>query len=200
MIWYISGDIIDISENMVLINTNSWIWYELVINELIYSSLINKKETELFVHHHITENSQSLFWFLSLEDKTLFKELIKISGVWGRVGQAILSLWWERLKSAVLEEDKKLIESIKWVWKKMAEKIVLELKDKDFVKNHISTSSKTEWTKKESSFLDPSLKSQILETLTSMWYDNKSILEVLQNLPEDKKTIDDILPFVIRNM
>ena len=200
MIWYIEGTIKNLEENSVLIITNSWVWYELVINELIYSKIISKNNIELFIHHHITENNQSLFWFLSIEDKVLFKELIKISWVWGRVGQAILSLWWDRLKEAILEEDKKLIESIKWVWKKMAEKIVLELKDKDFVKNYINISSsenkKEVWIIK----LDLSIKNQILETLTSMWYDSKRILEILQTLPSDKKNIDDILPFVIRNI
>jgi len=196
MIWYINWDIISIDEWIVLVNTNFWVGYEVIINELIYSKIMWQDKVELFIHHHITENSQSLFWFLTIEDKKLFKELIKISWVGGRVWQAILSLWWNKLKEAILNEDKKIIESIKWVWKKMAEKIVLELKDKDFIKNYMPNYNKKDTTTN----IDASIKSQILETLTEMWYDSKIILEVLETLPEDKKTIDDILPFVIKNM
>lgn len=43
----------------------------------------------------------------------------------------------ERLIEAVQSDDSKTIESIKGIGKKMAEKIILELKDKDFVKNYI---------------------------------------------------------------
>ena len=52
MISYIKWKIIDLEFNSVTILTNSWVGYELGINELIYSKLSLEEETELFVYHH----------------------------------------------------------------------------------------------------------------------------------------------------
>ena len=113
MISYIKWEIKNIDISTVIILPRSWVWYEFVINELIFSKIHDKKEVELFVFHAISENWQALFWFLDLEDRVLFKELIKISWVWWRVAQTILSLWSQRLKQAILDDDKKTLESIK---------------------------------------------------------------------------------------
>lgn len=196
MISYISWIIKNIELNQVIILTNSWVWYEIIINELIYSHIINKKETELFVYHNITENWQNLFWFLSFEDREFFKELIKISWVWWKVAQNIMSLWVSKLKIAIYEDDKKLIESIKWVWKKMSEKIILEFKDKDFIKN-INLQKEIKIKKVN---IEKNIKDEIMSTLTIMWYNPKRVEELLQTLPSDYDTIQKIIPFIIKNV
>lgn len=200
MLSYIKWHIKNIELNSVIVLTESWIGYEIIINELIYAHIYDKKEIELFVYHHITENGQTLFWFLTFDDRALFKELIKISWVWGKVAQNILSLGSGRLKTAILEDDKKTIESIKWVGKKMAEKIVLELSDKDFIKtlqteNNLST--KKAWSTQQ---IKKDMKAEILSSLTLMWYNGKKIEDILQNLPEWYDTIETIIPFVIKNI
>ncbi len=196
MISYINWIIKNIELNQVIILTNFWIWYEIIINELIYSHIINKKEIELFIYHNITENWQNLFWFLTFEDREFFKELIKISWVWWKVAQNIMSLWTTKLKTAIYEDDKKLIESIKWVWKKMSEKIILELKDKDFIKNIIFKKELKENTNK----IEKVLKDEIMSTLTNMWYNPKRVEELLQTLPDDYDNMQKIIPFIIKNI
>lgn len=200
MLSYIKWEMKNLEITSVIILTESWIGYEIIINELIYAHIYDKKEIELFVYHNITENGQTLFGFLTFDDRTLFKELIKISWVWWKVAQNILSLGSGRLKSAILEDDKKTIESIKWVGKKMAEKIVLELSDKDFIKtlqteNNLST--KKSWSTQQ---IKKDMKAEIFSSLTLMWYNGKKIEDILQNLPEWYDTIETIIPFVIKNI
>ena len=195
MLSYIKWNIKHIETNSAIILTNSWVWYEIIINELIYSQIHSQNEIELFIFHSITDNWQSLFWFLTIEDRTVFKELIKISWVWWRVAQTILSIWVERLKKAIINDDKKTLESIKWVWKKMAEKIVLELKDKDYIKV-LSVEEKHTIT----SNIPLDIKKQVSSTLTAMWYNPQNIEKVLNSLPENLTTINDIIPYVIKNI
>lgn len=197
MLAYIKWIIKNIELNSVIILSDSWIWYEIIINELTYSKIVDKEEIELFIFHTISENWQSLFGFLVFEDREMFKELVKISWVWGRVAQNILSLWTNRLKKAILEDDKKTMESIKWVWKKMAEKIVLELKDKDLVKNIDITIDKKE-TKINTTFIED--KKEILQTLTLMWYNPKRVEEILWNLPDWFTDAQKIIPYIIKNI
>ncbi len=196
MIAYIQGKIIDLEQNSILILTQSGVWYEVFINESTFSKLAWESEASLYIYHHITEWAQSLFGCMSLEEKSVFTELIKISWVWGKVALNILNLWWEKLSQAVMLEDQKTIESIKWIGKKMAEKIILELKDKDFVK-HAGTQVSSHTSQSQ---VTPLVQSQILDTLTAMWYSREAIGKAMQSLPEWMNDMDDILPFVIKNI
>lgn len=195
MISYITWKIIDLDFTNMTILTNSWVGYEVLINELTYSKLATLEDVELFIYHYKTENSENLFWFIEKEEKKVFSELIKISWIGWKVGMQILSLWIERLIMAIKWEDNKTIESIKWVGKKMAEKIILELKDKDFWVNIYNKESIT-----KANTIDSTLHSSIKSTLTAMWYNPRDIDQVLSNLPEWINQTKDIIPYVIKNL
>ena len=200
MLWYITGKILEISESSVLVLTEAWVWYEILINELSFSKLATKEETDLYLYHHITEWHQTLFWFLTLEEKKLFTELLKISGIGGKAGLQILMLGKERLIEAVQADDSKTIESIKGIWKKMAEKIILELKDKDFVKGYVSVGSADLRSAHKQLSLPPTILENIKTTLQNMGYQNRDIERVLQILPEEYSSLEQILPFMIREL
>jgi len=104
----------------------------------------------------------------------------------------------ERLIESVQNDDNKTIESIKGIGKKMAEKIILELKDKDFVKNHTSGTSEKSPLKQLS--LPPTILENIKTTLQNMGYQSRDIERVLQILPENYTTLEEILPFMIREL
>ena len=196
MISYIKWKIIELDFNSLTILTSSGLGYELGINELIYSKITKEEEIELFVYHHKTENSEALFWFIENREKKVFTELIKISWIWGKVAMQILSLWVDRLLTATKSEDNKTIESIKWVGKKMAEKIILEFRDKDFWLEILLPKN----TEKKSSNLDENLLSSIKSTLTNMWYNPKDVENILQDLPAEMNDIWTIISYVVKNI
>ncbi len=107
----------------------------------------------------------------------------------------ILSLWIERLVTAVWIGDNKTIESIKWVWKKMAEKIILELKDKDFDINIVSSGEQNSKEK-----ISSSLYESIKETLINMWYNPKNIDKILRELPKWMDNAWEILQYTIKEL
>ncbi len=197
MISYLKWEIIKADTNFVTILLNSWIGYDVLINEITYAKIKIWEEIELHIYHHITEWNQNLFWFLEEKEKEIFKELIKISWIWWKVALSILSIWISRLVLAVNEEDKKTIEQIKWIWKKMASKIILELKDKDFIKSF--TPIKWLETKSEN-ILDKENYNKIKTTLVSMWYNWKDIEKLLDTLPEWINTTEKIIPYIIKNL
>lgn len=196
MISYIKWKIIELDFNSLTILTASGLGYELGINELIYSKITKEEEIELFVYHHKTENSEALFWFIESREKKVFTELVKISWIWGKVAMQILSLWVDRLLTATKSEDNKTIESIKWVGKKMAEKIILEFRDKDFWLEILLPKN----TEKKSSNLDENLLSSIKSTLTNMWYNPKDVENILQDLPAEMNDIWTIISYVVKNI
>jgi len=197
MISYLKWNIIELNFTKVSILTAGGIWYEVYINDLIYAKLILKENTELFIYHHRTENSQNLFWFLEKDEKNIFIELIKVSWVGWKVAMLILWLWINTLIEAISYEDNKTIETIKWIGKKMAEKIILELKDKDFWISLWDTKKSWEITNKK---LNKNLFSSIKDTLTNMWYIWKDIENILKNLPEWTDEAWNIIPYIIKEL
>ena len=197
MIGYLQGKIIDLTMQECLILTSGWVGYTIVINEVIYSRIALEETVHLHIYHHRTENSESLFGFLDKNDKDVFSELIKISGVWGKVAMLILSLWVEKLIWAVQMADNKTIEWIKWIWKKMAEKIILELRDKDFILNANISSNNEE---KQTIQLPMSIAADIKNTLVNMWYQGSDVDNVLSKLPKEMEDIGSILPYCIREL
>ena len=170
MISYLTWKIIALDFTKLTLLTKGGVWYYVWINELTYSQLSTEDEIDLFIYHNITDNSQSLFWFLNPETKKVFEELIKISGVWGKVAQQILSTGIERLVWAIQSEDNKTIEATKWVGKKMAEKIILELKDKDLWVHIVPENGRA-----NSNTMSPNLYHSIKATLSGMWYNPRDI-------------------------
>ncbi len=194
MISYIAWKIIDLEFNSVSILTNGGVAYEIWINELIYSKIWMDEDIWMYIYHHITENNQTLFGFLEKNEKKVFSDIIKISGIWGKHAMQILSLWIERLSIAISSQDNKTLESIKWVGKKMAEKIILELKDKD-----LGVSVDTD-TYVKANNINPELQSSIKSTLTNMWYNPRDIDKSLSKLPEDMNDAGEIIPYVIKSL
>lgn len=195
MISYITWKIIDLDFTSLTILTASWVGYEVWINELTYAKLALEEEVELFLYHQKTENSEALFGFLEKDEKRVFSELIKISWIGGKVAMQILSLGVPRLLLAISSQDNNTIESIKWIGKKMAEKIILEMKDKDFGINIASRENILKATN-----LSPDLHSSIKLTLVNMWYNPKDIDRVLVSLPENLNGAGEIIPYVIKNL
>ena len=88
---------------------------------------------DVIVHtHHVTrEDAQQLFGFASIDERDLFREIIKISGVGPRLGLAVLSsMTPDDLARAVSERDVKTIQRVPGIGKKTAERIVLDMADR----------------------------------------------------------------------
>ncbi len=195
MISYLKWQIIELDFLSATILTSGGVWYSVGINELTYSKLSLDSEVWIYVYHHITEGNQSLFGFVDYEEKKVFTELIKISWVWWKVAMQILSLWIERLVIAIQSEDNKTIEAIKWIGKKMAEKIIIELRDKDF-----GIYLKNQDTIKKANTISGDLHTSIKSTLTNMGYNPRDIDKILSELPEWINNAWNIIPHVIKEL
>src|ERR1700744_2527183 len=88
-------------------------------------------ETSLHVHTQVSEDQIALFGFLDREEKRLFERLITVSGVGPKLAIKILSrLSSERTVQAIRGPDRAQLVRIPGVGKKLAERLVVELKDK----------------------------------------------------------------------
>ncbi len=130
MIAFVRGHFIAKTPASVIVDVNG-VGYELQISLHTYSDISNKESGQLLTYLHITDNGQTLFGFAEAKEKELFLQLLSVSGIGAATARMILSgMKPAEIIKAVVQNNTKLLSSIKGIGKKTAERIVLELKDK----------------------------------------------------------------------
>ena len=106
--------------------------YDVVISIPTYTSLpAEGAEVSLYIHTQVREDILALYGFLDLKEKRLFERLITVSGVGPKLAVTILSgLNPESTVTAIRGQDHATLTRIPGVGKKLAERLVVELKDK----------------------------------------------------------------------
>ena len=130
MIAFVRGKFIRKTPSQVIVDVNG-VGYELQISLNTYSLIGNKEEGLLITYLHITENAQTLFGFFAQDEKDLFLQLISVSGVGASTARMMLSgLNTAEIIKAIVQGNTKLLESVKGIGRKTAERLVLELREK----------------------------------------------------------------------
>ena len=106
--------------------------YDVVISIPTYTSLpAEGAEVSLHIHTQVREDTLALYGFLDPKEKRLFERLITVSGVGPKLAVTILSgLNPESTVTAIRGQDHATLTRIPGVGKKLAERLVVELKDK----------------------------------------------------------------------
>lgn len=105
--------------------------YGLLVTAEDHGRLVNGDTTKLYVYEHIREQAHDLFGFLSQDTKSLFEQLLNVNGVGPKMALNVLSIGNANdVRVAIANGDVKFIQSANGVGKKVAERIVVELKDK----------------------------------------------------------------------
>lgn len=130
MIEYICGKVAELTPTYVIIDNNG-IGYELNISLSSFSELEGKSETKMLVHEVIREDAHLLFGFTTAGERSLFRELISVSGVGANTARMILSsIAPAELEQVISGGDDKRLKSVKGVGAKTAQRIIVDLKDK----------------------------------------------------------------------
>ncbi|MCS7005024.1 MAG: Holliday junction branch migration protein RuvA [Cytophagales bacterium] len=130
---YLRGKIVHLTPTFTVIETSSGIAFEVRIPLSTSCRLtVSENSILLFTHFYVNrEGEQSLFGFLSEQEKEIFVQLVSVSGVGPSTALAFLSsLSSEEIVEAIAKGDIKTIKSIKGIGAKTAERVILELKEK----------------------------------------------------------------------
>lgn len=131
MFAYIKGTLVSIHTGHVVVDVNG-IGYALFISPRLLGELPSIGQTILFYTSFIVrESSQSLYGFLSQQERDVFEMLLNISGVGPKLALSLIGhLTLSELQSAILTQDHPTLCRVPGVGKKTAERLVVELKDK----------------------------------------------------------------------
>ena len=127
---YLNGKLSFKSAAQIYLDVNG-IGYEINITLNTYTAIQHLEVCKLFTHLQVKEDSHTLYGFFTKEEKEMFVMLISVSGVGAATARMMLSsLRADEVAAAISAGNVRLLESVKGIGKKTAERLVLELKDK----------------------------------------------------------------------
>jgi len=145
------------------------------------------EEIFLYTHLQVREDAHTLFGFSSLNDRHLFRMLLKISGVGAKLALAILSaMSVSDFERCVRTEDSNSLVKIPGVGKKTAERLVIEMRDRltDIIDNS-SLSHQEIGTN--------NAREEAFDALLALGYKASEIKKLMASIQNDDSTASDII-------
>ena len=183
MIGSIRGWLLEKNPPQILVETNG-VGYEIdVPMSTLYNLPDIGAEVFLYTHYVVREDAELLFGFSTKAERSLFRLLIRISGIGPKIALSILSgISASILAQAVSQAEPGLLTRIPGVGKKTAERIVLELKGKiDTVVGSADSQTPTSGA-----------KADIISALVSLGYSEREALQAVKGLAADVTVNDGI--------
>lgn len=146
-------------------------------------------EKNFFIHHHIREDMEDLYGFSNYDELELFEALISVNGVGPKVAMLVLSSADAgKITAAILNEDLSFFQSISGIGKKVAAKIILDLKGKIAGIESGGIISKI------------SGGNQIVEALEPLGYKASEIIKLIPQIPINLSKEEDKIKWLIKNI
>lgn len=172
MIAHLNGKIIFRGDKFIIIEANG-VGYKIFIAPEVIRKTKKKEDFALWTHLHVRENIMELYGFLEYAELDFFEMLINISGIGPKSALGILTMApLDTLKRAISTEDTSYLTKVSGIGRKIAEKIVLELKEK-----------LGETVVEDNSMLKD--ESDVLQALQSLGYSLREAREALKQVPKE---------------
>lgn len=130
MIEYLRGKLAELEPTTAVVDCMG-VGYGVNITLNTFSAIQGKEEVRLWVYESIREDAYQLWGFASKLERTVFLELVSVSGIGASTARMILSaLTPADLCNIILEGNDKMLKQVKGIGPKAAQRIIVELKDK----------------------------------------------------------------------
>ena len=130
MIYYVSGPVTVLEPGLAVIDCGG-VGYGCRITAYTAAQLKLNQSTRLYVTESIREDAHDLYGFISKEEQRCYELLTSVNGVGPKAAMAILSSGGpQNFTLAVMTGDEKMLTAAQGIGKKIAQRIILELKDK----------------------------------------------------------------------
>ena len=129
MLYYVSGPVTVLEPGLAVIDCGG-VGYGCRVTAYTAAQLKLNQPAKLFLTESIREDAFDLFGFISREEQNCYNLLTSVNGVGPKAAMAILSAGPQNFTLAVMTGDEKLLTAAQGIGKKIAQRIILELKDK----------------------------------------------------------------------
>lgn len=165
--------------DMVVLNVHG-VGYGLLVPAEDFGALAAGTTAKLYVYEHIREAAYDLYGFTKLPAKAFFEQLLGVNGIGPKMALNMLSIGSvDQVRAAIANGDVKFLQQASGVGKRVAERAVIELKDKVGLDGSLAA---------DDLLLRPSLADEAVAALASLGYSNDDAAAALANIPKDLST------------
>ena len=129
MLYYVSGPVTVLEPGLAVIDCGG-VGYGCRVTAYTAAQLKLNQSAKLYITESIREDAFDLYGFISREEQRCYQLLTSVNGVGPKAAMAILAAGPQNFTLAVMTGDEKLLTAAQGVGKKIAQRIILELKDK----------------------------------------------------------------------
>ncbi|MEK7542023.1 MAG: Holliday junction branch migration protein RuvA [Patescibacteria group bacterium] len=189
MISFIEGGIIFAGEKFIVVAAGS-VGYKVFLGGDVLQKMPPKgSDVKLWLHDHVREDTHELYGFFHYAELELFEMLISISGIGPKGALGILGIApADTLKKAIAAGDTSYLTRVSGIGKKIAEKVVLELKDKMAGRGQTVEA--------------PELKTEAdaLDALVALGYSPREAREALAAVPAEAARVEERVQMALRRI
>ena len=130
MITHVKGRLVEKAPTSVVIESNG-IGYLINISLNTFSQIPDNENLKLYTHLQIKEDSHTLYGFFTIKEREIFRLLISVNGICSNIARTMLSsISPDQIIDAISRENVSLIQSVKGIGSKTAQRVIIDLRDK----------------------------------------------------------------------
>ena len=198
MFYYVNGTVVHTGPYLAVIDCGG-VGYACKTTTYTLSSLKRGEKAKLYTYLHVREEIFELYGFASENELNCFQMLIGVSGVGPKAAIAILSsVSPERLATAIITGDEKALTGAPGVGKKIAQRVILELKDK-LAKGQLNVTAGESFSGGVT-VIPENKASEAGAALAVLGYGPAEINEALKGIPVDELPLESIIKLALKKM
>lgn len=199
MFYYLNGILAHVGPNLAVIDCGG-VGYACKTTSYTLASLKRGEKAKLYTYLHVREEIFELYGFASENELNCFLMLIGVSGVGPKAALAILSsVSPERLATAIITGDEKALTGAPGVGKKIAQRVILELKDK-LAKGQLNSVAGESYGGTGVTAIPENKVSEASAALAVLGYGPAEINEALKGIPMDDLSLEAIIKQALKKM
>ena len=199
MFYYLNGTVAEIAAGLAVIDCGG-VGYACATTNYTLSQLKKGERARLYTYLHVREDIFELYGFASQQELNSFKMLIGVSGVGPKAALAILSATTpQNLALSLVTEDEKALTAAQGIGKKIAQRIILELKDK-LAKEQSSFTVQGGGSGAAPIPLGGSKSGEAAAALAVLGYGSQEISTALKGIDMDALPLEEIIRQALKKM
>jgi len=199
MYYYVSGQVAHVEPYLAVIDCGG-VGYACRTTSYTLSQIKKGDKAKLFTYLSVREDAMDLYGFASQEELKLFRQLISVSGVGPKAALGILSSTSPAsLAMSIITGDEKALTAAQGVGKKIAQRVILELKDK-LAKGQAISSSGENISVPAMTIIPQNKLSEASAALAVLGYSQAEINVALKGIDMDTLPLEQIIRLALKNM
>ena len=200
MFYYLNGTVSEIGQSSVILDVGG-VGFEINTSLQTISDLNIGSQAKLYISESVGESNYDLYGFSELKEKRFFQLLISVSGVGPKAAISLLSsLRTDSLILAIVNDDIKTLTAAPGIGKKIAQRILLELRDKLGAELPAVSAAADSFVTQNASAVEDRAVADAIAGLSVLGYSASEVNPIIRRTDWAGMSADQIIREVLKNM